>query len=135
MYAFTVDPGRGQEAPDADAFCSAPAAPDIPVGDASRDQRGETGREHGRDGDTRDGGGDDGNDSGGRGGGGEDDDGIGRSNDTEPVAQSGAAGTDRSTTEAVLAHISSLLYLKGERRSRVDSPVGAGPRRDPFPSS
>jgi hypothetical protein len=43
VYAFTVDPDRGQDASD-DSFCTAPGAPDIPVGGASQEQRSQTGR-------------------------------------------------------------------------------------------
>jgi len=85
VYAFTVDPDRGQDASN-DGFCSAPNAPDVPVGSASGDQRSQTGRENGRDGSASDDGGDNGQGKDGNEG---SDNGQGESDDSEGVPSVG----------------------------------------------
>lgn len=120
VYAFTVDPDHGQDAA-GDDFCSAPAAPDIPVGGASHDQRSETGRENGRNGDARDDRGDngtdqnardDGGESGGGGGSGErggSGDGSDRSNVAETEQGTTSTEPEQSTFDLLLTRLSKLL--------------------------
>lgn len=130
LYAFTVDPDRGKDASGADSFCSAPAAPDIPVGgprepgegggngkgDENRGGNGDGGEngqgdEHGggNGGGNGDGGGSgEGNGNGGGNGNG-DGGGSGQQGDADGARTSGSTGSSQSPLEVLVTRLRSLL--------------------------